>query len=180
MFTNILMPTDGSEHSERAIERCIELANLCKARVTGIHVVPDYRLMLALAEGVYPDAIVREEAEKEAYGCAANFLAFVRETARAAGVPCETVVAASDRPYDAIVNAANERGCDLIVITARHRRGLWSLMMRSKSDRILHRASIPVLTFRALMSADHPDKAGPRWQDLSQKKVKDSSATGLL
>ena len=47
MFKHILMPTDGSQHSERAIERGIELARLCGARVTGIHVVPDYNVLLA-------------------------------------------------------------------------------------------------------------------------------------
>jgi len=50
MFKNILMPTDGSEHSERAIERGIELAKICGSKVPGIHVVPDYRLIMALGE----------------------------------------------------------------------------------------------------------------------------------
>jgi nucleotide-binding universal stress UspA family protein len=74
MFKNILMPTDGSEHSERAIERGIELAKLCEAKVIGIHVVPDYRLMLAFAESVFPDPSMREQAERQAYGSAAKFL----------------------------------------------------------------------------------------------------------
>ena len=47
MFKHILMPTDGTEHSERAVERGIELAKLCGARVTGIHVMPDYRMLIA-------------------------------------------------------------------------------------------------------------------------------------
>lgn len=42
MFNHILMPTDGSDHSEKAIKRGIDLAKLCGAKVTGIHVVPDY------------------------------------------------------------------------------------------------------------------------------------------
>ena len=66
MFKNILMPTDGSEHSERAIERGIELAKLCRAKVTGIHVVPEYRLMMAFAEGVYPDSVAQEKVEEDA------------------------------------------------------------------------------------------------------------------
>jgi cobalamin-dependent methionine synthase I len=74
-----------------------------------------------------------------------------------AGVPCQTVVATNDHPFDAIVNTANEHHCDLIVMTSRYRPGLTSLVMRSESERVLHRSSIPVLTFRALMSSDHPD-----------------------
>lgn len=180
MFKNILMPTDGSEHSERAIERGIELAKLCGAKVTGIHVVPDYRLMMALADGAYLDPGTEEKAEEEAHVHAASFLEFVQKTAMAAGVPCETVVATNDRPYDAIVNTANEHGCDLIVMTARYRRGLTSLIMGRESDRVLHRASIPVLMFRALMSADHPDTTLPKWQHLLHEKAKDSGNAARL
>ena len=180
MFRNILMPTDGSEHSERAIERGVELAKLCGAKVTGIHVVPNYRLMIAFAEGAYADPAMQERAEQDARIRAVNFLDFVRKTATAAGVACETVVATNDHPYDAIVNTANSHACDLIVMTSRYRRGLVSLIMGSEADRVLHRASIPVLTFRALMSADHPDKTLPGRQDFVHGKSKGSeSAAGL-
>ena len=160
MFKHILMPTDGSDHSERAIERGIELAKLCGAKVTGIHVMPDYSMMMAY-EGSF-DSIPREESDQEARALAAGFLAFVQKTAAAAGVPCDTVVATNAHPYDAIINTANERGCDLIVMTSRYRKGLVSLIMGNESTRVLHRASIPVLTFRALMSVDHPDKTPPK------------------
>jgi nucleotide-binding universal stress UspA family protein len=68
------------------------------------------------------------------------------------------MIAKGQHPYDAIVDTANERGCDLIVMTARYRKGLVSLIMGNEASRVLHRASIPVLTFRGIMSADHPDK----------------------
>ncbi|MBM3372943.1 MAG: universal stress protein [Betaproteobacteria bacterium] len=156
MFKHILMPTDGSEHSERAIERGIELARLCGSRVTGIHVMQDYRMMIGtedIAPGDLEEGIEARERER-----AAQFLSFVEKTAAAAGVPCETVIAKGHQPYDAIVDAANERGCDLIVMTSRYRKGLASLLLGSEASRVLHRASIPVLTFRALVSADHPDR----------------------
>jgi nucleotide-binding universal stress UspA family protein len=69
------------------------------------------------------------------------------------------MIAKGQHPYDAIVDTANERGCDLIVMTARYRKGLVSMVMGNEATRVLHRASIPVLTFRALVSVDHPDKA---------------------
>ena len=156
MFKHILMPTDGSEHSERAIKRGIELAKLCNAKVTGIHVVPDYHMLLAY-EGAF-DSVTEEKIQEEAQQNAARFLEFVKTSAAAANVPCDAVVTTNVHPYDAIVNTANERGCDLIVMTARYRKGLVALLMGSEASRVLHRASIPVLTFRALMSADHPDK----------------------
>ncbi len=168
MFKHILMPTDGSEHSERAIERGVELAKLCGAKVTGIHVVPDYQLMIAY-EGAF-DPAMQEKVSEEARERAASFLDFVQKTADKAGVPCNTVVATNDRPYNAIVNTANESGCDLIVMTARYRKGLASLIMTSESTKVLHRASIPVLTFRALMSADHPDKLRANGAGKTSKK----------
>lgn len=157
MFKHILMPTDGSEHSERAVERGIELARLCGARVTGIHVLQDHRLMDS-GEG-WMDTLSADTIEQEARAQAAAFLDFVKRTAAAAGVPCDTVIATNNQPYDAIVDTANARGCDLIVMTGRCRKGLVSLIMGTEATRVLHRSSIPVLTFRALMSADHPDKA---------------------
>jgi len=159
MFKHILMPTDGSEHSEKAVERGIELAKLCGAKVTGIHVMPDYRMLIASEGMVSPN--VDDKMEEQAREQATRFLAVVQRAAEAAGVPCETLIAKGQHPYDAIVDTANERGCDLIVMTSRHRKGLVSLIMGSEASRVLHRASIPVLTFRALMSADHPDKKAP-------------------
>jgi nucleotide-binding universal stress UspA family protein len=158
MFKHILMPTDGSDHSERAVERGIELAKLCGAEVTGIHVVQDYRLISA-TDGWMGDAVLDEKVQDEARERAARFLSFVQKSADAAGVRCTTVVETNAHPYDAIVDTANKRGCDLIVMTARNRKGLVSLVMGSEASRVLHRVSIPVLIFRGLMSADHPDKA---------------------
>jgi nucleotide-binding universal stress UspA family protein len=156
MFKHILMPTDGTEHSERAVARGIELAKLCGAKVTGIHVMQDYRMMLG-PEGLVPSEL-DEGMEARDSERAASFLAFVQKTADVAGVPCDTVMVKGMQPYDAIVDAANDRGCDLIVMTSRHRKGLVSMLLGSEASRVLHRASIPVLTFRALMSADHPEK----------------------
>lgn len=171
MFKHILMPTDGSQHSERAIERGIELAKLCGARVSGIHVMQNHRFVDA-GDG-WMDPALGETLEQEARGRAAAFLAFVQRAADAAGVPCETVVATNNHPFDAIVDAANERNCDLIVMTGRSRKGLVPIVMGSGATRVLHRSSIPVLTFRAIMSADHPDSA----REGRTKKVKDAQTS---
>ena len=156
MFKHILMPTDGSEHSERAIKRGIELAKLCGAKVTGIHVLPDYRLAIA-DDGAF-DPGPHGKMDAEARARAESFLAFVKKTAEAEGIACDTVMATNAQPFDAIINTANERGCDLIVMTSRSRKGLVSVLMGSEASRVLHRSSIPLLVFRAVMSADHPDK----------------------
>ncbi len=156
MFKHILMPTDGSEHSEHAITRGIELAKLCGARVTGIHVMMDYLTLIAGDDSF--TAGMENNFDARAHKEAERFLEFVQRAADVASVPCDTLVTIGRHPYNIIVDAANERGCDLIVMTARHRRGLGALIMGGEASRVLHRASIPVLTFRGLMSSDHPDR----------------------
>ena len=160
MFKHILMPTDGSAHSEKAIERGFELAKLCGAKVTGIHVMRDFQMIMA-SEAMVP-ASMEEDMDKQSRSQAESFLAFVKTTAQNAGVACETLVVKGHQPYDAIVDAANEQGCDLIVMTSRYRKGLSALILGSEASRVLHRSSIHVLTFRAIMSADHPDKKKKR------------------
>jgi nucleotide-binding universal stress UspA family protein len=172
MFNNILMPTDGSEHSERAIERGIELASLCGAKVTGIHVLPDYAQAFAFAEYIYTDHVTLANIENEEHARAAHFLDFVRKAAARAGVSCETVVATNDHPYNAIVDTANEHHCDLIIMTARHRRGLAAMLMSNEAERVLHRTSIPVLMFRALMSADHPDRMVSKEPEMGHRHAR--------
>ena len=134
MFKHILMPTDGSEHSERAIERGIELAKLCGARITGIHVVPDYRM--TMAEDSSYDPTLPGKMADEARARAESFLAFVKKSAEAQGVQCDTEIATNSQPFDAIINTANERKCDLIVMTLRYRKGLVSLLMGSEATQI--------------------------------------------
>ena len=99
MFKHILMPTDGSAHSERAIERGIELAKLCGAKITGIHVMQDFGMMMG-PEGLLPTDMDdrMEEQERER---ATSFLAFVARVAAVAGVPGRTMPS-SMRPMNAV------------------------------------------------------------------------------
>ena len=76
MFKNILLPTDGSELSQRAVRMAMELAKLHRAQITGIHVIPDYHLLIAY-EGAF-DPVTEERIEEEAKTRAEGYLAFVR------------------------------------------------------------------------------------------------------
>lgn len=97
MFRNILIPTDGSEQSQRAIRMGVDLAKLHGARVTGIHVIPDYHLLIAY-EGAF-DPVTEERIEEEAKSRAESYLSFIRSVAAEAGVACTTVCETSDHPY---------------------------------------------------------------------------------
>lgn len=146
MFKNILIPTDGSELSQRAVHMALGLAKLHQSRITGIHVIPDYHLLIAY-EGAF-DPVTEERIEEEAKTRADGYLAFVRKSAEDAGVPCETVCETSDHPYDAILKVADARGCDLIVMTSHGRKGLAAVLLGSETRKVLTHTKIPVLIVR--------------------------------
>jgi nucleotide-binding universal stress UspA family protein len=146
MFTNILIPTDGSEQSQRAVRIGIDLAKLHQARITGIHVIPDYHLLIAY-EGAF-DPVTEERIEEEAKARAESYLAYVKNAAQDAGIACDTVCETSDHPYDAILRTADAKGCDLILMTSHGRKGLAAVLLGSETRKVLTHAKVPVLVVR--------------------------------
>ena len=146
MFKNILIPTDGSEQSQRAVRMGIELAKLHGARITAIHVIPDYHLLIAY-EGAF-DPVTEERIEEEAKARAETYLGFVREAANAAGVPCSTLCDTSDHPYDAILRTCEAQGCDLVLMTSHGRKGLAAVLLGSETRKVLTHSKVPVLVVR--------------------------------
>ena len=146
MFQNILIPTDGSEQSQRAVRTGIDLAKVHGARVTGIHVIPDYHLLIAY-EGAF-DPVTEERIEEEAKSRAETYLNFIREAASAAGVQCSTVCETSDHPYDAILRTCDANSCDLILMTSHGRKGLAAVLLGSETRKVLTHAKVPVLVVR--------------------------------
>lgn len=146
MFTHILVPTDGSEQSQSAVRAAVELAKVHGARLTGIHVIPDYHLLIAY-EGAF-DPITEERIEEEAKARARSYLAYIEEAAAKAGVPCHTLCETSDHPYDAILQAADKNGCDLVVMTSHGRKGLAGVLLGSETRKVLTHARVPVLVVR--------------------------------
>lgn len=146
MFKHILLPTDGSRFSERAVFCGVEMARRFGARVTGIYAAPEFHILsyrvAALSES-------REQFAADVQSHAERYLAFVRATAAEAGVPCETLIERSDIPYDAICQAAKRQQCDLIVMASHGRRGLTGLLLGSETQRVLAHADVPVLVWRA-------------------------------
>lgn len=146
MFKNILIPTDGSESSQRAVKMGVELAKLHGGKVTGVHVIPDYHLLIAY-EGAF-DPVTEERIEQEAKARAETYLEFVRRTADAAGVASETVCDTSDHPYEAILRAAEKGSCDLILMTSHGRKGLAAVLLGSETRKVLTHTAVPVLIVR--------------------------------
>ena len=136
MYKHILLPTDGTELSEKAIKEGIALAQTLKASVTAMTVSPAASVTAAemIAGGHSPDA--------------AQHLATVRKAAIAAKVAFHEIHVENDEPYRAIVAAAEKQGCDLIVMASHSRRGISALVLGSVTAQVLTHTTIPVLVCR--------------------------------
>jgi nucleotide-binding universal stress UspA family protein len=145
MFKHILLPTDGSRGSVKAIRRALELAKSTGAKVTGFHVIPKFHVFTYRTEMLED---TKEEYEREARGHAQQYLAVIEKAAKQAGVSCETAYATSDHPYEAIIQTAKRKRCDLIAMASHGRRGVQGLLLASETQKVLTHSKIPVLVYR--------------------------------
>jgi len=145
MFKTILVPTDGSERSEKAIASAIDYAQHCQSKIVGISVAEPYPFSplaesaMAIDPGLYEEN-VRSLAEQHVQRIA--------DAAHAAGVACETTTILSFSPDEEIVNAAKQYHCDVIFMASHGRSGLSRLFLGSKTQKVLAHSSIPVLVLR--------------------------------
>jgi nucleotide-binding universal stress UspA family protein len=147
MYRNILVPTDGSELSLRAVKQAVTLAREQKARITALHVTRPYRVPGGEDGSVYRYVTPRDHAEAEKK-IAGRHLGRVEQAAARAGVRCDSVQAVSDYPFDEIVRAASRRKCDLICMGSHGRTGLSRLLLGSQTSRVLALSKVPVLVVR--------------------------------
>ena len=149
MYKHILLPTDGSALSDKAVDAAIKLAKLLGARITAFHAVEPYPLQGAYAAEASGVAELQPEifAERsEEY--AKRVLAAVASAAATAGVQCTTAYATAGSASQSIVDKANKENCDLIVMASHGRRGLEGFLLGSETQKVLTHSSIPVLVYR--------------------------------
>ena len=147
MFKHILLPTDGSKLSERAVRSGIQFAGRIKARVTALHVIPAFQAFAN--EGFAPlSPALRKRLEDEARARATRMLEGIARQARSRKVRCATLTAASDMPYQVIIETARKKKCDLIMMASHGRRGLSSLLLGSETQKVLLHSKTPVLVVR--------------------------------
>lgn len=145
MFRHILFPTDGSELSRKALAVALGVAKPLGARITAIHVMAPYVPPMGDLGFTYPDPVSPEDYEEAAKKAWAAARAEVEAAAAAAGIPFDAVSAFSSDPWDAIVDAAAARRCDLIVMASHGRRGLAAALIGSETQKVLTHSPIPVL-----------------------------------
>lgn len=147
MFKRILLPTDGSEISRKAVEKGVAFAKSINAAVVGFIAAADYTALL-YSEYIPPSLMSRDDFETNARKAGDKQLAFIEQAARSAGVPYEGLCVTSAAPWEAIVTAAQEKGCDLIFMASHGRTGLSKLVLGSQTAKVLAHTEIPVLVYR--------------------------------
>ncbi len=145
MYRHILVPTDGSELSNRAVEYAAALAKAVNAKLTVLTVIIPYYEFAVEPELV---TIGFEEYQKNTSKLAMHDLDVAKDIAAAAQVPCDVVYQEHSQPYQAIIDAAKERGCDLIVMASHGRRGVAAIVLGSETVKVLTHSAIPVLVVR--------------------------------
>ncbi|HEX4994988.1 MAG TPA: universal stress protein [Methylomirabilota bacterium] len=145
MYKHMLIPTDGSALSEMAVRHGMALAKAAGARVTVLTVSLPFRTF-ALDPVMVSDSPVQYEQECEAL--AEKALGTARTEAGMAGVACETLHVAHAQPYQAIVETAQTKGCDLICMASHGRKGISAFVLGSETYKVLTHSKIPVLVCR--------------------------------
>lgn len=147
MFKHILIPTDGSKLSKQAAEAGVRLAAALGARVTAFFAAPPATPVVY--RGIVPAGLTTPEKHRKMIEkMSAETLGAVVAAARKAGVRCEALAVTSDFPAEAILAAAKKRGCDLIFMSSRGRRGLSGVLLGSQTQKVLAEGKLPVLVYR--------------------------------
>jgi nucleotide-binding universal stress UspA family protein len=141
VYTNILIPTDGSELAGMAVRHGIALAQRIGGKVIALTASPPFHTFTT-------DTQMIEDTPAQYQNLAEKTLDAIADAVRTAGVACEIVHVEHEHPYQAIIDTADARGCDLIVMASHGRRGIAAIVLGSETIKVLTHCKIPVLVHR--------------------------------
>ena len=147
MYQRILVATDGSTLSKKAVRSAIKLASGLDAELVALYVVPRYPM--TYFEGGM--SISSEEVSRTEKRWADKGQAVVDEVQQAAqgqGIKAKGVIARSDLVAESIISIAKKHKCDLIVMASHGRKGLKRVLLGSETQHVLTHSTIPVLVLR--------------------------------
>lgn len=146
MYRRILLPTNGSALCDSAVKKGIDFAKFAGASVVGFHAIPATSYLIYTEAG--PSDVLAEQFERDALARGERLMKAIEEQARATGVGFESLTLVNDHPWEGIIEAANQRDCDLIFMASHGRRGLSALLLGSETTKVLTHSKIPVLVYR--------------------------------
>lgn len=147
MFKHILVPTDGSQFSRDAVRKAVTLAKENGAKVSALYVklpAPAHYWSHVIWVNLPEPSAFEEFSEKEAQ----EALEFVEGACREEGVECSKLSVTNEHVYQAIIDEATARDCDLIFMASHGRRGIDALVLGSETHKVLTHSKIPVLVSR--------------------------------
>jgi nucleotide-binding universal stress UspA family protein len=147
MYQRILVATDGSTLSKKAVSHALELAQLSGAELVALKVTPRY------PQNYFDGGLVLAQddinkIEKQWTSQAQDVLDKIVKSAKSKGINAKAVVAKSDLVSDAIIATAKKSKCDLIVMASHGRKGIKRLLLGSETQQVLTHSHIPVLVLR--------------------------------
>lgn len=147
MFKHILVPTDGSELSQKAIRRAAITARENGARLTVFHARPELRMPF-YDEPIRIENDMWKECARLSEEEARRYIDDAVRICRQEGVEATPLAADCDLTHEGILNAAAANGCDLIFMASHGRRGIGALLVGSETNKVLAHTKIPVLVYR--------------------------------
>ena len=147
MYQRILIATDGSTLSRKAVDSGLSLAELTSAQVVALKVVPRYPVSY-FEGGMAVDLIDVATTEKHWAEAALAVVNAVKVKGEARGVKVKTVTHLSDTVGESIIATAKKHKCDLIVMASHGRRGIQRVLMGSATQHVLTHSHIAVLVLR--------------------------------
>lgn len=146
MYKNILIPTDGSELSRKAIKAGVKLAQSLGAKVTGYHAISKLQPS-AFGDGDMIDKATMALLERLAKATGEKYLEEISEAATAAGVEYSGFMNKPQAPHEGIIDAVKKKKCDAIFISSRGRSGLKKLVLGSVTQKVLSYSKVPVIVY---------------------------------
>jgi len=147
MYKRILVATDGSKLSQKAVEHGLSLSDLTGAEVGALKVIPRYP-QTYFEGGVALAAAEVARIEKQWLDEAQVAVNSVKSAGQLREVKVKPVTVKSDLVAEAIIAAAKRNKCDLIVMASHGRRGIKRLLLGSETQQVLTHSHIPVLVLR--------------------------------
>ena len=145
MFKSILLPTDGSDLSDKATATAVRFAKLNQAKIVAITVIQPLPFSSMGDSGAVIDT---GQFATQMQDAARRHIDKVAAAARAADIAFEGVVTISPSPHEEIVEAANKHGCDIIMMASHGSTGLNRLLLGSETQKVLAHTTLPVMVLR--------------------------------
>ena len=144
MFKRILVPTDGSDITNKAVTTAVALAKSVGAQLYTISVKEPFPYSAISEMQPEPPQAFYDAQERVAVAR----LKGVTDACAAAGVACEAASVEALHPWEAIIEHAGRVNADLLVMGSHGRRGVSALLLGSETQKVLTHSKLPVLVVR--------------------------------